>query len=282
MLIQSRTPTRGARRGHLLSALAGALILLAAAACRIPTGLANSNQPSSSFAFIWLGSYKDAFVSCGRVGPPCPEGNNNYGRHGSLGVACCGVAFQKSYIQFGLPILPSGSVVEEAFFEMYHGGKNEDGTSDDVIIPLALAAGPWTVAGITLANEPNRSTSGAFSSIKLRSMGWSGSPNIASTVRDWYANPGANNGLNVYWPGPSVMQKGFYSNNDVRRRVNDLGLSPRLLIKVRLPAGATPADVTIPPLPADTDLPFPGQTVLMALIQTGADWPAQWDVRRGM
>jgi hypothetical protein len=233
--------------------------------------------------FLWLGADKDAFVSCGRAGPPCPLQDRNFGREGFVSVSKSAIELRKGYVHFGLPTLPPGTVVEEAYFEMYHPAQREDGQTDDIQIPVGRASGAWTALGLTLGNEPNRSLVGGETAIKLNSMNWSGTPNISHIVRDWYATPASNNGFYLYWsqetPG---IDKGFYSNNDVRRRVDNLGLSPRLLVRVRLAAGRSASEIVLPPLLADNDLSFSGRSVLMGLVRAGSDWPAEWMVRKGL
>lgn len=233
---------------------------------------------------MWIGSDKDAYVSCGDAGPPCPEGELNYGDSGSLVVARNGIALKKIYIHFSLPELPSGSTIESAYLELYHPAQNEDGQTDEIDIPLGRAADSWSPGTITFENEPNAQLTGAESSINLNSMEWSGSPNIAGIIRDWYnlADPSANNGFYIYWNQQSLgIEKGFYSNNDIRRKEDDLGLSPRLLLKIQLPDGSNSSDIEPPPIAPDNDLEFDGQEILVARIRAGSDWPDSWNVRLG-
>lgn len=243
----------------------------------------DTGTENGSTVFIWVGSDKDTYVSCGQSGPPCSEENINYGDSNMLVVARTGVALKKIYIHFGLPILPDGSTVEEAYFELYHPAMNEDGQTDDVNIPLARAAEAWSPLGVTFENEPNPQLTGAEYSINLNSRDWSGSPNIADIVRDWYDNPSSNHGFYIYWdqlnPG---IEKGFYSNNDVRRTADDLGLSPRLLLKVVLPSSQTSEAITLPAIPPDNDLAFDGQEIVMARFRVADSWPEDWNVTLGL
>lgn len=266
--------------------LAAVTLLLGALGCQSPTApdpTPTPNPPASggNVVHIWLGADKDAYVSCG-VGAGCPERERNYSRDGYVVVARNAVALKKGYVHFGLPLLPPGSTIERAYFELYHPGRREDGQTDDLTIPFGRAAAAWDARTLTLANEPNTSLSGEIGTVKLRSQAWSGSGDIAALVREWSANPATNYGFHVFWDRTSPgIEKGFYSNNDVRRKVDDLGLSPRLLLKVTLPSGSTVDDIRLPPLPADNDLPFDGQTVLMARTSVGAAWPAAWNVTEG-
>ena len=245
----------------------------------------NSDGTGGGTAFMWIGADKDAYVSCGQAGPPCSEEELNFGQHGILSVARNGVALKKIYVHFSLPDLPSESIIEEAYLELYHPGQNEDGQTDDINIPVALASGEWSPATLTLKNEPNIQLSGMEASINLNSAEWSGTGNIAGIIRDWYnlSNPSSNNGFYIYWnqinPG---IEKGFYSNNDIRRNAGDLGLSPRLLLRIKLPDGSSSDDINPPPIAPDNDLNFGGQEILVARISGGGNqFPSSWNVRRG-
>lgn len=237
----------------------------------------------SGTVFLWVGADKDGYVSCEAGGPPCPGENSNFGTNQFLRVAFSAVALKKAYVHFTLPQLPPGTEVQEAYLELFHPGTREDGKSDDVRIPVAPAAAPWSPMTLTLANEPNRQLIGGVSEIKLNSAEWSGTEDLAALVRGWLADRATNHGFYIYWPDANAgIEKGFYSNNDSRRTASDLGLSPRLLLQVRLPEGRTSADISLPTIPVDNDLPFDGQSISMLRIAGGADWPASWSVREGL
>lgn len=262
------------------TALLGALAL---AACTTGTSSNEGPDDTDGTVFIWLAADKDTYSQCGAAGPPCPTNTTSYGTAGFVAIAYNGLEVRQGYVHFGLPNLPEGAELEEAYFEMYYAGRNEDGQTDDVLIPVGRAAGPWSPATLSRSNQPNTSLIGGEYTINLNPQSWSGTTNLADIVRAWYADPATNYGFHIYWntlsPG---IQKGFYSNNDIRRTVSDLGLSPRLLLKVRLAEGQTVSDITLPPLPSDNDLPFDGSTVLMARTSGGTDWPSSWNVRRGL
>ena len=244
-------------------------------------------EPHTGTVFLWLGADMDAHVSCGRPGDGCPEGNTNYGLHGTLPVAGSILAIKRIYVHFSMPTFPAGSVLEEAWFEMFHPGTREDGMTDDVKIPVTIAAGPWLPRTITWNNQPNANTAGSISTIKLNSAEWSSTGNIRQTVGGWINDPDSNYGLVTFWntnmnPG---IEKGFYSINDIRRRLDDMGPTPRLLMRVRLPDGATSNDIVLPPfLAPGHDLPTqPGQPITMLEVSPGegGNFPSAWRVRRG-
>ena len=231
--------------------------------------------------YLWISSDKDSYVSCGPPSGNCPEQNFNFGTNSSLVVANSAVAIKKSYVHFTLPNLPSGSQIKEAYLELYHSGKNEDGKSDNILIPVGLASDDWSPMTLTYANEPNRSFPSEEFSIKLRSQDWSGTQNISRLIQELIFTSKEFRGFQLYWPYQSQgIEKGFYSNNYIGRTVGDMGLAPRLLIKLTLPASKTVADISLPQqLPSDTDLNFPGQLVTMMQFVTGGNnWPASWDV----
>jgi hypothetical protein len=73
------------------------------------------------------------------------------------------------------------------------------------------------------------------------------------------------------------IDKGFYGNNDIRRKQNDLGNAPRLLLKVKLPPGFTKNDIGLPPfLPSDHDLGHLPQPVTTLVSIASDDFPAGW------
>lgn len=241
----------------------------------------NSPGGNSSEVYLWIGSDKDSYVSCGMPSGNCPEQNFNFGLNSFLVVANSSVALKKTYIHFTLPGLPSGSQIEEAYLELFHPGKNEDGKSDNILIPVGLASSDWKPLELNYATEPDHDNPLEEFNINLRSQGWSGSINISNLMQRFFFTSEEFHGFHLFWPYQSQgIEKGFYSNNYKDRKVNDMGLAPRLLLKVHLTEGKSVADITFPArLPNDTDLYFPGQQVKILQSVSGGDtWPAEWDV----
>jgi hypothetical protein len=239
---------------------------------------------AGNVVYLWIGADADAFTWCALTFPGCPQGDNNFGRNGTLPVAYTQLDLKRTYVHFDLPTLPAGSEVEEAYLELYHVGRNEDGRSDDVEIPVALVPAGWDPLTITHNNQPIQGAAGSFTTLNLNSQAWSGTRDIAGTVAGLFASPGTNHGFALHWPTLATpIEKGFYGINDVRRTRADLGLSPRLLVKVQLPAGATAADITLAPLLSSNDLNPPGAgPILMVRTASGSDWPSSWNVTRGL
>jgi hypothetical protein len=229
---------------------------------------------------LWVSSDKDAFASYGRVGE---EVDRNFGQYGFLSVANGPLGIKHSYVHFTPPTFPAGTEILEAKFEMYHSGKNEDGTTDDILLNVGVIRNePWSPGTLTWANRPDRDGLPApETEIRLRSQNWSGTPDITGFVQEMGTNPNAFHGFLVWYRDPSERQveKGFYSNNDSRRTQTELGLAPRLVIRVRLPQGKPTSDMKLGYLPGDTDITVPRE-VTTVKIRKSQTWPADWNVSK--
>jgi hypothetical protein len=264
---------------HLVTA-AALLLAIVACACNLPTGpvVIPPVIGDPTEICIWVSADKDAFVSSGPAGQ---EGNLNFGRNGTLGVANGPLGRKHTYVHFTPPTLPAGSEILEAKLELFHGARNGDGSTDDINLAVGRVLEPWSPQTITWNNQPYmRGLPSSETTLRLRSQAWSGTRDISGAVDEMLASPSTNHGFIVWYQDPSGRQvdKGFYSNNDYRRKQNDLGLSPRLLIRVKLPAGKTAADLQIGYLAADHDLGALAQPVTMVRVTTISTWPADWNV----
>jgi hypothetical protein len=248
--------------------------------CSSNKGVGSGDQASGTVC-LWIGADKDAYVTCGRtVG--CEEGDHNHGQDIYLVVAGWELAHKRSYVHFLLPILPEGTEIMEAYLEFHHPGKNEDGNTDNVDIPVQKASGDWSPMDLTWNNQPAFTPSQLFT-IDLKSQAWSGSSNIVAAVTDMFGDPESDYGFVLWWTELTGVgiEKGFHSNNCMDRTASDLGSSPRLLVKIKLPSGKTTSDISLPALPLDNDLPFEGQEILMLRFSSGSNWPEDWDVTVG-
>lgn len=226
---------------------------------------------------LWIGADKDTYVSCGRT-VPCTEGNLNFGGSAELIVANWELANKRSYVHFLIPNVPEGTEVLEAYLELFHGGANEDGKTDDIRIPVQTAQASWDPNILTWNTAEPFQPGGNFH-LNLRSQAWCNSDEIASMVQGYLDNPATHHGFILHWFAPSPrIEKGFYSLNHIYRTAQDLWRSPRLLVRIRLPEGHTFSEVSLPPLPSDNDVPFEGQEVLMLRFSPGSDWPDDWEV----
>lgn len=230
---------------------------------------------------LWIGSDKDTYASYGREGT---EAEWNFGRHGNLAVAAGMLARKNSYVHFTPPTLPEGAEILEAKLELFHGGMNEDGYgTDDVTLNVGVIRNePWSPGTLTWNNRPDRGgVAPADYPLRLRSQAWSGTPNIVDAVKGMISDPSTNYGFVISYRESFMerqLDKGFYSNNDHRRKQNDLGLSPRLLVKIKLPPGKTTDDMRLGFLPTDHDLGAIPQPIVMVRF-TGSDaWPPDWNV----
>jgi hypothetical protein len=254
------------------------LIILSMNGCQ-QLSTAVDGTTASGTVCLWISATKDAHVSYGRTGE---EVDRNFGQNGTLVVAVGPIARKQTYVDFSLPTFPAGTEVQAAKLELYHSGKNEDGYTDDITMNVARIPGSetWTPATITWNNRPDRG--GHFASetsMPLRSQNWSGTPDIAGYVREMMANPSAYNGF-VVWldnPFPQQVEKGFYSDNDIRRKQNDLGLAPRLLVRIKLPEGKSTDDITLPFLPSGHDLQNLPQPITTLRFVKSDTWPSDWN-----
>ena len=242
----------------------------------------NTNAPASGTVYLWISSDKDAYASCGATAS-CEEQLRNFGTHNQLVVADWEFAHKRSYVHFPIPTLPDSTEILEAYIELFHSGKNEDGKSDDILIPVALSFAAWSPLTLNWSNKPEGTNPpGSHFSLKLESQAWSGSPDITGWVKQIFANPSTFFGFTFWWSqqmnGGLGIEKGFYSNNDLSRTQNDLGKAPRLLLKLKLPSGKTTNDITLPFFAPDNDLTNLPRPTTMMLFRSGSDWPSDWNV----
>jgi len=253
------------------------LSLLLLSSCRIlnPPSTQSEAELISDTVFIWISSDQDTYISCGRTAG-CEEGDLNFGRHSPLAVARRILSKKLSFVHFTLPNLPSGSEISEAYLELNHNAQNEDGETDDINIPFTYPSSAWQAMTLSWNNAgSNRSPTSHVSHICLRSMDWSGSPNIAGDVQGK-----SEFDVLLYWK-PSAqppIEKGLASNNDFSRKQNDLGIAPRLLLRIQLPPGASLMSETSMTFQPNEDLGRLDQPVTMSIAEGGVDWPVAWDV----
>lgn len=228
--------------------------------------------------FVWIGADRDAVVRC--TGADCADGDVNYGLEGSLSIANEPGEAKASYVHFHLPELPEGVEIVEAYLELHHGATREDGRSDDRCLPIAPAAAAWAWDEITWNDQPNTIGVGAGGpfAIALRSAAWSSTGDIAEHVAALMTGDAPNHGFALFAPGAAggLVDKGFEATNGVSRDVDDPGRTPRLLVRVHVPDGVE-GELVVPPLSADNDLPFDGQTTVLGRVAAGDDWPEIWE-----
>lgn len=230
---------------------------------------------ASDTVCVWIAANSDTYASE-------REPDMNFGRHGSLVVATGPLGVKNSYVRFTQPTFPQGTEIFYARMELYHSGRNEDGTSDDISLNvLPIQSETWGPLTLNWKNRPDRGfgPQGTIP-LRLRSQTWSGTTNIADVVRQSYADPQNYFGYRITLPSEffnKQIEKGFYSNNDRRRTTTDMGLSPRLLLKVKLPANTTTSDIRLPFLPVGNDLGDLGQPILMAQFVQGSQFPDTWE-----
>jgi hypothetical protein len=221
---------------------------------------------------LWIGSDADALVRCS-VSKQCGDQATNFGALSSLSVGGGELEHSRSYVRFLMPAFPPGTKVVQAQLELFHGGKQEDGTKDDICLDVARSPGPWKPLEVTWSNQPLSSTIGTETKMSLVSQGWSAA-DVTAAVVDHVANPENNFGFVVFTPASSQIHKSFDSNSHQSRTDTELGTSPRLLVRVELPASG---EVVWPEsFEEGTDLPFPNESIEIAEASVGDSWPADW------
>ena len=119
-----------------------------------------------------------------------------------------------------------GKIVLEAHVELYHGGKNEDGATDEINIPFLEASDTWMADEITWNNQP-WFTPGGTHFIDLLSQSWSASDDYKTETQVYFDDPSSHRGIVVYWVATWLsIEKGFSSNNSIAPS----SISPRLMI----------------------------------------------------
>lgn len=245
---------------------------------------------SSDIAYIWTAPYSDTYISN-------QEPDRNFLNYelmaASNAVGPLGPGLKTTcYVKFLMPILPPGAEVEEAYFEIFHGGKNEDGTTDDITFNVSEVGVPFNARTVTWNNGPDgrQFTPGlplAPDINRFRSQDWCSSPNISGLIQSYIDDPSKNHGFRMTVADVRVFYKGFYSNNSFGRSATSLGKAPRIVMKVRMPAGmASQSNISWPSTPADHDMTNPrvfpaGQPILISQYQFGgSDFPSSWEVRK--
>ena len=254
--------------------------------CQEPptSGTIKNNSTGGNWVFLWIAAVKDASIDS-------IESRRSSGCDPELRVGFLGELNRRTYLDFRLPQLPKGYEISEAYLNLYHPDSRADGTTDNVNIPVARTSAPWgDPSRLTWANSNTPPSMRAEFRIDLKSQAWSGSQNIKDMVKDFMDGPGLSARFIVHCESPELRgQKSFYSNNHSSRTPTSLGLAPRLLLRVHLPARTTAAGITLPPLSVPNDLGDvlrrspnpPPDSVLMVEIENAtktSPWPAAWDV----
>ncbi len=230
-----------------------------------------SGPTSTGTVYLWIGADKDTWVWY-------ESPDVSWGQDGYMRVAYANDT-KKSFVHFPIPSLPEGTTIEEAYLELYHGGKNEDGQTDDLEIDVQRVYEEWSPSTLTWNNQPAFTNAAEFT-IDLQSQAWSASDDIVTIVREIFDDPDSFEGFQVFWLKNTGMniEKGFHSNNN-DRTPTDMKHAPRLLVKITLPDGKTTDDITLPPLITDNDLDFEaGTEILMLRYASGSSWPDSWEV----
>jgi hypothetical protein len=253
--------------------LSAGLTCLFLFSCEIVDDVVNVNQTAEGTVYYWITSDADTYVECVSIGGACNGSEIDHSGYDFITVGHNVNAIQRSYVNFPRPGFPPGTVIEEAYFELFHSGKNEDGKSDDILMDVHKVRSGWNAGQLTYTNQPIPVGGGGEFRMKLESQDWSGTENIGFDPEKEFGPAGIFEGFLVfisnYEPG---YVKGFYSGNHKSRTLTDLGLAPRLLLKVTLPSGTSTNDVTFDAVHADGK----GGGYFGFRFRQGLDWPADW------
>lgn len=254
-----------------------AFAALAFGSCEVIEPILNPDNPvsASGTVYYWISSDADTYVECIGVVGPCQSFDVDRSGSDGLVVARTSSGVKRTYVNFPRPVFPPGTQIEEAYFELYHSGKNEDGKTDNIQLNVTRVRSPWNAGTLRYDNQPVRVESGSEFGMRLESQAWSGTQNISFAMQQDLMSSNAFEGfvvfLSQFEPG---YEKGFHAGNHASRRLGDLGFAPRLLLKVQLPDGMTSDDVDFPSLHTDgTAGSFFGIE-----FRNGNDWPADWDI----
>ncbi len=253
----------------------------------------SSNSPSTvgtTPVALWIAAASTTYIS----DAPTDTGTNML-LQGSLNIGLWDIPgivshHQVSFVKFVLPSLPPGSGIDHAYFEVYHGGQQEDGTTDNTQFWVSQIGVPFGFDTMTWNKSPDHGRYNAPPTIvcQLHSKDWCGTHDIRDTIQNWFNNPASNTGFRLNLASQSNYYKSFYSNRDLSRTDSTLGLAPRLLILLHIPdttSSLAPLK-TFGQLPPDANVrlgPYSRRTnlVIMDSLVTSSDFPASWNAKKG-
>ena len=265
--------------------LFAAIVSASLSGCSLPV---TPVTPSSGTVYMWIGASADT-----KIDADYPD--MNFYKAGDLTFARNHLAgasawYAKSFVKFQLPVLPAGTKIDEAYFEMYHSGTTEDGTTDNTEFLVSPVGRQWRADSITWNNSPDRGTpSVAVNPIhaKLHSNDWSGTGDITNLIKSWFDDSTRNTGFRIEIGDHQNFYKSFYSNNSYLgaknsdgRNLNSMGKAPRLLVKIELPPGTSTSDILFSGIIPDNDIT--AIAFRQAQYMSGTpDFPVNWSVKKG-
>lgn len=237
--------------------------------------LTNIQTPASGYVYYWITTDADTYVECSFAGGACSGGDFDHSGYDFVTVAHSPLSIKRSYVNFPKVTFPPGTIIEEAYFEMFHSGKNEDGKSDEILMDVNRVRKTWNAGTLTYTNQPIPTGNGGEVQLKLESQDWSGTTNLSTQMQQELMGSSTFEGflISLLSPNPGY-EKGFYSGNHRSRTLNDLGLAPRLLLRVKLPDGFDTNDVIVGPGHIDGS----GGNYVGFRFQTGSNWPSDWEL----
>ena len=250
------------------------LTTLALGSCEL-IDIAQDPDRASGTVYYWISTDADTYVECIGVVGPCQSFDVDRSGSDGLVVAHTASVIKRTYVNFPKPAFPPGTKIEEAYFELYHSGKNEDGKTDNIQLSVTRVRNAWSAGQLRYVNQPVPVESGGEFRMRLESQAWSGTQNIGFDMNQDLIDGSTLEGFVVFIsPFEPGYEKGFYSGNHTSRTLGDLGFAPRLLLKVTLPEGMSTDDVTFPGLHTDGS----AGSFFGIEFRNSSNWPADWDI----
>ena len=285
--IRFRSPSPVFRSAVAVFVVVGLTACDGAGARNTVAGGGPGTPPAQEEVFLWLSAWEDTYA----VSSP-GNANVNYGRSSTLLLGRTNVSRSELFVRFQLPGLPAGSVVEEAYLQLFANDQLAGYPSQAAQVPIH-EVDPWQAPTVTWDNRPLAQALRGY--LNVVPNDWARSGNLAGVVQRHVDDPNTNNGFALtsdLFPAPVPAINFVSLGNDHTPSMFglsytglDVSAAPRLLVRVKLPVGATAADVVAPPSDNPSDrlgmgdgsgfFPAPPRM----LLERGGAWPVAWNVR---
>lgn len=143
--------------------------------------------PPSELVYIWASSVKDSYVWS-------LQPDTTHQLEGWINASCQSEGQRRVYMEFLLPPLPAGSIVQHAYINVYEQGSPNPGS---VTPAIGLAVAEWDPATLTWNSQPNApgpmSAGVALQPFQGNDQ-WHGSHDLRAEVQKHLDDPSSNNG----------------------------------------------------------------------------------------
>lgn len=246
--------------------------------CQKTTNPSSSGQ--SDVVYLWLAAVKDSYVSSKTPDYSNPELPWLVCSHDNPN------GDQRVYIKFFMPQLPTGTIVEKAYINLYEDSQTAQPGNDK--IDVARVQNPWDHQTITWNNQPNplgplmETGIGLYTEHNI----WRGTSDISSYVQEHLDNPSTNHGWMLNNSATYGFIRSFMSMNATNARTaQELNNGPRLLLKIKTPQAISISDIGVDMSIFGDNGEFPdmygfGNSFRVYYARFGGDsWPVDWDVK---